>query len=53
MEFNWVALGVVGVCILILIKLLIKQNKEEEKYLTYLLNYDHKKERESELNDAD
>ena len=53
MEINWVIVGIVMICVLILIVFLIRKNQKDKKKYTHFLNNDYKKtkEEESDLND--
>ena len=53
MEINWVIIGFVVVCMVILIIFLIRKNQKDKKEYTHFLNNDFKKakEEESDLND--
>lgn len=50
MEINWFIVSLVIFCAIILIFILIKQNRKDEKELKKELNYSKKPE-ETELND--
>ncbi len=53
MEINWVIVGIVSICVVILIVFLIRKNQKDKKKYTHFLNNDYKKadEKESDLND--
>ena len=53
MEINWLFIGILAICIVILIFNLIKQNKKEEEKLTKFLNhnFDSPKKEESDSDD--
>lgn len=53
MKINWIVVGIVIFCALILIVFLIRKNQKEQKKYTDFLNNDFKKadEEESDLND--
>ena len=53
MEINWVIVGIVIICVLILIVFLFRKNQNDKKKYTNFLNNDFKKakEEESDLND--
>lgn len=53
MEINWIVVGIVIFCVLILIVFLIIKNRNDQKKYTDFLNNDFKKvnEEESDLND--
>lgn len=53
MEINWVIVGIVLLCVLILIVFLIWKNQKDKKKYSDFLNNDYKKsdEADSDLND--
>lgn len=53
MEINWIIVGIVVFCMIILIVFLVRKNQKEKKKYTHFLNNDYKKanEEESDLND--
>ena len=53
MEINWIIVGIVVICVLILIAFLIRKNQKDKKKYSDFLNNDYKKpnEVESDLND--
>ena len=53
MKINWIIVGIVIICVIILIVFLIRKNQKDKKEYTYFLNNDFKKvnEEESDLND--
>ena len=53
MKINWIIVGIVIICVLILIVFLIRKNQKDKKQYTDFLNNDFKKinEEESDLND--
>ena len=53
MEINWVIIGIIIICVLLLIVFLIRKNQKDKKKYTHFLNNDYKKtdEKESDLND--
>jgi beta-lactam-binding protein with PASTA domain len=53
MEINWIIVGIVAICVVILIVFLIRKNQKDKKKYTHFLNNDYKKanEEESDLND--
>jgi uncharacterized protein YxeA len=53
MEINWVIVGIVLLCVLVLIAFLIRKNQKDKKKYTDFLNKDYKKaeEEDSDLND--
>ena len=53
MEINWVIVGIVLLCVLILIVFLIWKNQKDKKKYNDFLNNDYKKadEADSDLND--
>lgn len=55
METNWIIIGIVAFCIIILIVFILRKNLKDKKDLTKFLNNDYKNtnENESELNDED
>lgn len=53
MKINWMVVGIVIICVLILIVFLIIKNQKEQRKYTDFLNNDFKKvdEEESDMND--
>ena len=53
MEINWVVVGIVIICVVILIVFLIRKNQKDKNKYTHFLNNYYKKadEKESDLND--
>lgn len=55
MEINWIIVGILLICVVILIVFIIKKNQKDKKEYTNFLNNDYKKanQEESDLNDDD
>lgn len=49
MEINWIAIGIVGVCVIILVVYVIRKNEKDKKILIDKLNNDFKKADEEEV----
>ncbi|MFV8341870.1 hypothetical protein [Flavobacterium sp. XS2P39] len=55
MEINWIVVGILAVCAIVLIVFIIKKNQKDKKEYTTFLNNDYKKanQDESDLNNDD
>jgi uncharacterized membrane protein YukC len=53
MEINWIIVGMVILCVLVLIAFLIRKNQKDKKKYTDFLNKDYKKAAEEEADSDD